>query len=798
CLTERLQGLEAKPAHAHAARGPLGPAGKAKLARARNRLQEGSGGSAPQTRLWGALGRETPAGLPRAGICGGTGAGGRPRSGRRTPTVPAGRGAPGTRGEPRPGERESGFKRSPGPTAWRRPGNRHFRPRPEVREGVPGRRVAGDPELCARAGTGRPRTARPGAHAHLGGAMDAFIGFTNQSQGRDRLFRWVGRSRERGAQVSGAAGGAGGRRRGRPRLPGSPRATLLALNSALPGARSPQAYAPHPTPPSSQPPAPHPPAHSPELAGEPGGGTRGWQGRQWQVCPGAALRLLDSLLRNPEANHLPSGGPESLSPHSWLRRPPLQPQTDQLLMSWHSATALCAGLTGQGRDPGAQSPRVGGSEDGGGGDIITGRSSHELGSPKRWFVISDFSSPPLGTCHRLGRRALCLLRSAARKASGAAGQRGRAPVGTSLQPQEGSGSRAARASVGAPAAGVLGVVAQEPFGSEESFQPEKTEDTGCVADREDSCRPSMSRLVPAGPGSSCPRPVASPAPAVPFAHGVAVAESGLEGASRKAIQYTCMLLRYLLEPRAGKEAVVTKLKNLESSVSTGRKCKYLSGGTAARLRAHSPAASVLPGQWHLGLHRHQLLAGFRLGNVVHAVQAARQSLHAPELVPRLCLTLANVNRVGYFVCDTILWAGSVGLAPGVERDKWRLRAARYYCLSLLLSLARDLYEILLQVERVARDRARKGAWASREPPACSVADEETEWLQSLLLLLCRALRRHPPLLLDTVRNCCDLLIPLDQLGIYKCNPGVLGLGGLVSSVAGIVAVAYPHLKLKTR
>lgn len=37
-----------------------------------------------------------------------------------------------------------------------------------------------------------------------------------------------------------------------------------------------------------------------------------------------------------------------------------------------------------------------------------------------------------------------------------------------------------------------------------------------------------------------------------------------------------MLLRYLLESRAGKEAVVMKLKSLESSVSTGRKCKYLS------------------------------------------------------------------------------------------------------------------------------------------------------------------------------------------------------------------------------
>nr|XP_012618784.1 perilipin-1 isoform X1 [Microcebus murinus] len=39
----------------------------------------------------------------------------------------------------------------------------------------------------------------------------------------------------------------------------------------------------------------------------------------------------------------------------------------------------------------------------------------------------------------------------------------------------------------------------------------------------------------------------------------------------RATQYTCMLLRYLLEPKAGKEKVVMKLKKLESSVSTGRK-----------------------------------------------------------------------------------------------------------------------------------------------------------------------------------------------------------------------------------
>ncbi|XP_029411839.1 peroxisomal membrane protein 11A isoform X2 [Nannospalax galili] len=125
-------------------------------------------------------------------------------------------------------------------------------------------------------------------------------------------------------------------------------------------------------------------------------------------------------------------------------------------------------------------------------------------------------------------------------------------------------------------------------------------------------------------------------------------------------------------------------------------------------------------------------------------------------------------------------------------------AARHYYYFLLLSLVRDLYEISLQMGRVAHERAKKEKSSSQDPLGYSVVDEETEWLQSFLLLLFQSLKRHPPLLLDTVKNFCDILIPLNQLGIYKSNHGVVGLGGLVSSVAGLVTVVYPQMKLKTR
>ncbi|XP_008571191.1 PREDICTED: peroxisomal membrane protein 11A-like [Galeopterus variegatus] len=187
----------------------------------------------------------------------------------------------------------------------------------------------------------------------------------------------------------------------------------------------------------------------------------------------------------------------------------------------------------------------------------------------------------------------------------------------------------------------------------------------------------------------------------------------------RATQYTCMLLRYLLEPKAGKEKVVMKLKKLESSVSTGRKC-------------------------------------FRLGNVVHAVQAE--------------ILILGLGLNGCWVS--------------------------FFFLSFFFFFVFFRYEISLQMERIAHDRAKREK--SQDPLGHSVADEEPEWLQSFLLLLFQSLKQHPPLLLDTVKNFCDILNPLDQLGIYKSNPGVVGLGGLLSSIAGIITVVYPQMKLKIR
>ncbi|XP_074773121.1 peroxisomal membrane protein 11A isoform X2 [Athene noctua] len=195
----------------------------------------------------------------------------------------------------------------------------------------------------------------------------------------------------------------------------------------------------------------------------------------------------------------------------------------------------------------------------------------------------------------------------------------------------------------------------------------------------------------------------------------------------RATQYTCMLLSYLIEHKAGKEKLVMKLKQLESNMSSGRKT-------------------------------------------------------------------SNLTRALYFICDAILWLKSTGLQPDIDKMKWQNRATKCYYLSLLINLARDWYEISWRLEQAIRKENTKenSIWDKHSQELHHV---KCDGLHSYLLLF-QILKRNPPLLLDLVKNLCDLSGPLDTLGIYKTNPGVIGLCGILSSLVGIFTLANPCLKLK--
>ncbi|XP_060109091.1 peroxisomal membrane protein 11B [Heteronotia binoei] len=228
----------------------------------------------------------------------------------------------------------------------------------------------------------------------------------------------------------------------------------------------------------------------------------------------------------------------------------------------------------------------------------------------------------------------------------------------------------------------------------------------------------------------------------------------------RAAQYACTLLGYTLQKNGASPDFLARIKQLEAHLSLGRKL-------------------------------------FRLGNSSDALEAAKRAIHLSDMVLRFCITVSHLNRAMYFACDNILWAGKSGLVSHMDQEKWSQRSFRYYLFALIMNLSRDAYEILLLMEREANGKCQKGGGDN------SSASREDGKLQQLALrlklqlrLLAHVLRNNPPLLLDLMKNACDIFIPLDRLGLYKTSPGFVGLCGLTSSILSILTIVHPWLKLK--
>uniref|UniRef100_J3S991 Peroxisomal membrane protein 11B-like n=1 Tax=Crotalus adamanteus TaxID=8729 RepID=J3S991_CROAD len=229
----------------------------------------------------------------------------------------------------------------------------------------------------------------------------------------------------------------------------------------------------------------------------------------------------------------------------------------------------------------------------------------------------------------------------------------------------------------------------------------------------------------------------------------------------RAAQYACTLLSYALQKNGAGPDFLARIKQLESHLSLGRKL-------------------------------------FRLGNSADALEAAKRAIHLSDIVLRFCITVSHLNRAMYFACDNILWAGKSGLVPHMDHEKWSQRSFRYYLFALIMNLSRDAYEIRLLMECEVNAKSHKGSCRNgRSTPGEDHRSHQlAQRLKLQLCLLAQVLRNNPPLLLDVMKNACDIFIPLDKLGMYKTSSGFVGLCGLTSSILSILTILHPWLKLK--
>ncbi|XP_076236498.1 peroxisomal biogenesis factor 11ab [Calliopsis andreniformis] len=169
----------------------------------------------------------------------------------------------------------------------------------------------------------------------------------------------------------------------------------------------------------------------------------------------------------------------------------------------------------------------------------------------------------------------------------------------------------------------------------------------------------------------------------------------------------------------------------------------------------------------------------RLGRCLDSLYSALKMMNYPDLTVRVTLTLSKIANALFLLADHIIWIGRVGLFR-VNIEKWSKVANKYWLMTIILNLTRDVYEISKILEQEGKNVLKKTPNLS-----CNIRSH----------MILSHLRNHKEIVMDTVKNGCDLFIPLTALGFTKFNPGTIGLFGVISSLVGLYTLVYPLYKL---
>lgn len=181
----------------------------------------------------------------------------------------------------------------------------------------------------------------------------------------------------------------------------------------------------------------------------------------------------------------------------------------------------------------------------------------------------------------------------------------------------------------------------------------------------------------------------------------------------------------------------------------------------------------------------------RLGRFLDTLYGAFSSIHYQDVTVRITCTLSKIANALFLLADHILWIGRTGLL-NVDSEKWGRVANKYWLYSIVMNLVRDVYEILRILEREGR---RLGFPSGGGLRSTGLGKGFTGKTVPLSWQVVTFVQEHKDVVVDTMKNCCDLMIPLTALGYVRLSPGAVGLLGVVSSVAGIIGLVDPLSRL---
>ncbi|XP_045452434.1 peroxisomal membrane protein 11B [Melitaea cinxia] len=217
----------------------------------------------------------------------------------------------------------------------------------------------------------------------------------------------------------------------------------------------------------------------------------------------------------------------------------------------------------------------------------------------------------------------------------------------------------------------------------------------------------------------------------------------------RLFQYTSRLVWHQLESRNANKYSIDRIKSLENALSSFRKV-------------------------------------LRLGRCIDVCYLALNTMNIEDPFLRISLTVSKIANALFLYADHVVWLTKSGFLK-TDTDNWNKTANRFWLLSIIANLARDFYEILhiLQLNKTMLLK-----------PSVLLKDSTKKInIQGSMIHLYTIVNCHKDIFIDTLKNSCDIFIPLTALGFTKLSPSAVGALGALSSMAALVTMIKPITKL---
>lgn len=149
------------------------------------------------------------------------------------------------------------------------------------------------------------------------------------------------------------------------------------------------------------------------------------------------------------------------------------------------------------------------------------------------------------------------------------------------------------------------------------------------------------------------------------------------------------------------------------------------------------------------------------------------SFHINDPIDRLTISLSKISLSIHLFLDHLIWLSSSGFMINNHSNSNLVKNSnRFWLFSILLILCRNVYNFLKEFQTKAMTKF------------SNQIDRFNNFVKA-----------HKPILLDFVKNFCDLWIPLNSLGFIKLSPGTVGFLGTLSSLLAILQMLDPTCRL---